>query len=183
MTGCCDEMVVSLQGCLVEGAGAVSMGLVRPAIFSMRAQIDLALAWLFYKDHPVEWKAVVATGEGFLLKGEVLEHLSKYRERFDTRMKLLEKSKQREISDPYRLLSAHIHGQSTLVIPKFKRLKDLIYPDKRCEEAVRLQREVAEYISDIFIAYFGDKWASLPAEVVKDVRTRVPTDKQPILFG
>jgi hypothetical protein len=182
-TGCCDEMLTSLQSCLIEAAGSISMGLVRYAIFSMRAQIDLAVAWLFYKDHPVEWNAVVATGDGFLLKRDVFEHLSTYNERFNIRMNLLEKHKRRTISDPYRVLSAHIHGQSALVIPKFKKLKEMVYPDNRCEEAIQLQREVGEYISDTFISLFGDKWASLPKEAIKDAQARVPSDKHPILFG
>jgi hypothetical protein len=182
-TGCCDEMLNSLQSCLVEAAGAISAGFVRYAILSMRTQIDLTVAWLFYKDHPVEWSAVVATGDGFVLKRDVFEHLSTYKEQFSTRMNLLEKHKHRTTPDPYRLLSAHIHGQSTLVIPKFKRLKDLVYSEARCEEAIRLQREVSEYISDIFVAYFGDKWASLPGEAIKDARTRIPSDKYPVLFG
>lgn len=182
-TGCCDEMLISLQSCLVEAAGAIATGLVRYAIFSMRAQIDLTVAWLFYKDHPVEWNAVVASGEGFMLKGELLKHFSTYNGAFSTRLSLLEKSRRRTILDPYRLLSAHIHGQSSLVIPKFKNLKDLVHPIVRCDEAIRLQGEVTEYISDIFISYFGDKWASLPEEAIKDAQARVPSDKQPILFG
>lgn len=181
-TGSCDEMLTSLQSCLVETAGSISMGLVRSAIFSMRTQVDLAVAWLFYKDHPSEWNAVVSTGEGFFLKREVFEHFSVYNKQIEARLSLLEKYKRRKISDPYRLLSAHIHGQSTLVIPKFKNLSDLVYSDKRCEEAVALQAEVTEYISDVFVAYFGSKWASLPEDVVKDAKDRVPDDKLPILF-
>jgi hypothetical protein len=182
-TGCCDEMLGSMQGCLVETVGSIAMGLVRPAIFSMRSQIDLCVAWLFYKDHPIEWNAVVSSGDGFLLKRDVFEHFSTYKSQFDTRMNLLEKHRCRKIPDPYRLLSAHIHGQSTLVIPKFKSLEDMVYPEGSCNDALLLQKEVAEYISDILLSYFGDKWASLPEEIIKDAQARVPAGKLPVLFS
>ncbi|TWI62454.1 hypothetical protein IQ16_06781 [Bradyrhizobium huanghuaihaiense] len=183
LSGNCDNLVDALQGGAIETAGCIAMGLVRPALFSLRSQIDLAVAWLFYKDHPVEWESVVRTGEGFLLKRDVFEHFSKYRNQFSPRLELLDKHKNRKLSDPYRVLSAHIHGQSSLVVPKFRKLHELIYPASRCDEAVKLQAEVAEYISDIFLAYFGDKWASLPSEVIASVQLRVPADKLPALFS
>lgn len=183
LTGCCDEMLASLQGCAVETAGMVAMGLVRPAIFSLRAQIDSAVGWLFYKDHPMEWTNVVSTGEGFLLKGAVFEHFAVYRKNFLMRMNLLEKHKSRSVTDPYRLLSAHVHGQSSLVLPRFNGLEDLVYESALCEQSILLQQEVAEYISDMFVSYFGDKWASLPEVIVRSVKARVPQERQPELFG
>src|SRR5438552_1438660 len=76
-TGCCDEMLLGLQAAAVEVAGYLALGLVRPAIFAMRGEIDLALAWLFYRGHPVEWQHVLHTGEGFKLKGDIFDFLAK----------------------------------------------------------------------------------------------------------
>jgi hypothetical protein len=77
VTGTCDEMLLGIRPASVEIAGCISLGLVRPAIFAMRGQIDLALAWLFYKDHRVEWNHVLDVGEGFKLKGEIFEFLTR----------------------------------------------------------------------------------------------------------
>ena len=63
-------MLVGLQTAAVEVAGFIAVGFVRPAIFALRGQIDLAAGWLYDKDHPLEWEHVVKTGEGFLQKGE-----------------------------------------------------------------------------------------------------------------
>jgi hypothetical protein len=68
-------------------------------------------------------------------------------------------------------------------MPNFTKLEALIYSEKRCAEALQMQREVSEYISDMFLAYFGDKWASLPGKIVSAAKSRVPADKQPILFS
>jgi hypothetical protein len=54
-------------------------------------------------------------------------------------------------------------------LPRRKPLADIpeTYTPARCTaegplEAIELQFAVSEYIGDIFVAYFGDKWASLP---------------------
>ncbi len=182
-TGCCNEMLVGIHSAAVEAAGTIAIGLVRSAIFALRGQIDLAIAWLFFKDHPIEWDHMLRTGEQFKLRGEVFDFFSTYKPEFPGRLALLQKHKTRTLDDPYRVLSAHIHVQSTLVMPKFTQLEALIYPEKRCAEALQMQREVSEYISDMFLAYFGDKWASLPSKIIAAARSRVPADKQPILFS
>ena len=68
-------------------------------------------------------------------------------------------------------------------MPNFTKLEALIYSEKRCAEALQMQREVSEYISDMFLAYFGDKWASLLGKIVSAAKSRAPADKQPILFS
>ncbi|HZT35970.1 MAG TPA: hypothetical protein VFA15_08615 [Nitrososphaera sp.] len=148
-TGCCNEILSGVRAAAVEATGGIALGLVRLAIFAMRSQIDLAVAWLFFKDHPVEWAHVLRTGEQFKLKKEIFSYLTDYQDRFSERLAMLERHRIRAVADPYRLLSAHIHGQSPLVIPTFSKLDALIYSEKRCAEAIKLQEEVAEYIGDI----------------------------------
>jgi hypothetical protein len=181
-TGCCNEILAGVRAAAVEATGGIALGLVRLAIFAMRSQIDLAVAWLFFKDHPVEWAHVLRTGEQFKLKKEIFSYLTDYQDRFSERLAVLEKCKTRTVTDPYRLLSAHIHGQSLLVMPTFSRLDALVYSEKRCAEAIKLQEEVAEYIGDIFLSCFGSKWASLPPSIVAAVRERLPQEKQPAIF-
>ena len=48
----------------------------------MRAQVDILLAWLYFRDHPVEWKHVELTGEKYHLVSEVLKYLRTYDRRF-----------------------------------------------------------------------------------------------------
>lgn len=182
-TGCCNEILSSVRAAAVEATGGIALGLVRLAIFAMRSQIDLAVAWLFFKDHPVEWSHVLRTGEQFKLKKEIFSYLADYQDRFSERLAILEKHRARTVTDPYRLLSAHIHSQSPLVMPTFAKLDSLIYSEKRCVEAIRLQADVTEYIGDIFLSCFGNKWASLPGSIVASVRGRLPQEKQPAVFS
>jgi hypothetical protein len=183
VTGRGDQILDGVHSAVMEAAGTIALGLVRPAIFAMRGQIDLALSWLFFKDHPVEWDYMVRTGHEFKSKSEFLTFIDTYHTKFSERLTVLKKFKSRTLDDPYGVLSAHIHNQNSFVTPKFQSLKAIVYCHERCLEAIKLQSEVSEYIGDIFLAYFGDKWASLPDKITKSATHRVPAEKQPILFS
>jgi hypothetical protein len=183
LTGYCDQILDGVRATAVEASGCIALGLVRPAIFALRAQIDATVAWLYFKDHPIEWEFLLRTGEGFKSRSEAIDYCSQFVDKFSTRFSILSSHKKRQVDQPYKLLSAHIHGQSTMVIPTFQTLDAMVYPEKQCREAVSLQMEVSEYIGDIFMAYFASKWPSLPEEILKSVKSRLPSDKQAKLFA
>ena len=81
-SGAANELLDGFHGALIESAGCLAIGLVRPALFSMRAQVDILLAWLYFKDHRVEWEYVELTGEKYHLVSEVLKYLKIYDRRF-----------------------------------------------------------------------------------------------------
>jgi hypothetical protein len=183
LTGCCDDVLDGLRATAVEASGCIALGLIRPALFALRAQIDATVAWLYFKDHPLEWDFLLRTGDGFKSRSETIEFFNRYVERFATRFQILAASRTREVEQPYKLLSAHIHGQSVLVIPTFQNLAAMVYSKEHCEQAVKLQTEVAEYINDILLAYFASKWPSLPDNILLAAKSRVPSDKHAALFS
>src|SRR3989442_13118197 len=91
-----------------EAIACLALGLLRPWLASLRSQIDMLLAWLYFKDHPVEWQRVQDTGEGFKLKSDILKYLSETVEKYKTRFGLLRDCTTRTVEDPFRLLSAHM---------------------------------------------------------------------------
>ena len=173
LTGYCDEILDGIRATAVEASGCIALGLIRPAIFALRAQIDATVAWLYFKDPPKEWDYLIRTGEGFKSRGEIIEFLTKFVDKFGARFSILSAHKLRKVDQPYRLLSAHIHGQSTLVIPTFQKLEAMVYPEKQCKEAISLQLEVSEYVNDIFLSCFASKWPSLPDEIINSAKSRI----------
>ena len=157
-----DALLDGVQGAIIEVTGCLTLGLARVALCSLRLQIDLALGWLYFKDHPIEWETLRATGKGFLSKSEIGTYLTQNYPTYKTRYTLLEQAKRRRVSEPYRLLSVHVHGQTDLTTPAVGPLKRLVYDRRQCEECITLQRDVAEYIGDTLLAVFADKWASIP---------------------
>ena len=160
-TGVANSLLDGTQGAIGEAVGCLILGLVRPALSSLRAEIDMILGWLYFKDHEVEWSYLRDSGRGFQTRSQVIDYIGAHWPKFTTRIKLLDQcSKRRE--DPYQLLSAHIHGQTDFTAPKVNPLVDLVASDSLCADCVTLQHDVAEYIGDVLLAMYGDKWASLP---------------------
>lgn len=182
LTGTADCLLDGTHSAIREGAACVSLGLVRPALASLRLQMDLALGWLYFKDHPVEWERVQATGDGFKLKTELLKYLGEVNDRFAPRMALLKQCKTRTQDDPYRLLSAHIHAQSASAVPKVEQPADIVASPALQDEFIRLQFECSEFINDIFWSVYAPRWASLPNQLLDTLTSRFVTPKQKAEF-
>ncbi len=177
-TGVADSLLDAIGSSIREAVGALSLGLVRQALFSLRGQVDLMFAWLYFKDHAIEWNHVNETAEGFKLKGEVLEYLGDHVTGFKRRMGTLREISTRKKPDPYRLLSAHIHAQSDFVLPIVVELKDLVRPEPVCMECTQVAFEVAEFLNDVLLAVYLPSWSSLPTAVQVALNTRFKSDEQ-----
>lgn len=173
LTGTADELFHGTTRAIIEVAGCLSLGLVRPAIFSLRAQIDMSLSWFYFKDHQVEWNRVLCEGEGFKLKKEVCQYLEKHYPDFKKRYTQLEAKKQRQEREPYHLLSAHIHSQSIHTVPRLSSLETMVEGIAMCYQCVTLQSEVSEYISDVLLSCGTYDWCDLPKNITTNVQTRL----------
>ena len=183
-TGAADALLNGVQGAIIETAGCLTLGLVRPALSSLRLQVDMTLSWLYFKDHPVEWGHLRDTGRGFQSKSDVWSYVSEHYPQFKTRFVELERVKSRREADPYRLLSAHIHGQTDFTAPTVGPLSGLVAERRLCDECVELQGEVSEYLSDVLLSAYGDEWASLPSCAREQIERRLnPKQKTKFFKG
>lgn len=178
------ELLEAAKAAVREAAALCAIGAVRPCLFSLRAQIDLVLGWIYFKDHPVEYFLVKRTGDGFVLKKEVLKYLHDHFDGFGKKIAILEKNIARSEVDPYRLLSAHVHAQSLHVIPRIGDLKDIVADRSLVDDCLSLQRDVSEYISDILFSAGVISIDSLPSDITDSVRRRnfTPAQKS-VLFS
>lgn len=181
-TGVADDLLDAAIASVREVAGLLSLGLARPALLSLRGQIDILLAWIYFKDHGVEWAHLNQTAEGFKLKKELLQYLDQHLPKFGARTALLREVKTRTEPDPYRLLSAHIHTQSIFVVPVVADLRDLVRTSSVCSECTQACFEVAEYMNDIFLGIYVSGWASLPAPVQTALLPRFKSPEQRQMF-
>lgn len=171
-TGVANELLEATSSCIRECAAFLSLGMIRPAFFSFRVILDLCLAWLYFKDHPIEWERVNSTGDGFKMKKDVLDYLSGHVDGFSGRHGILKPIAKRKIEDVYRLLSAHIHGQSTPVLPTIDKLSDVVSTKDICFQVLDLAYATSEYINDIFMSVYAKSWHSLPEKVKEHTSER-----------
>ena len=181
-TGTADCLLDGTSSAIREAVACLALGLVRPALSSLRLQIDLTLGWLYFKDHPVEWARVQATGDGFRLKTDLLKYMGESYDRFNARFGILRDCKTRTQDDPYRLLSAHIHGQSQYVLPQVQVPADVVATVQAQSEVVQLQQECAEFINDILWAVYADRWSSVPGDLLSNLEIRFKSPAQRATF-
>lgn len=168
-----NELLDGAASAIRETAACLGLGMIRPALFSLRMQIDLILGWLYFKDHSIEWGVVNDSAKGFMLKSETLEYLAANYKGFSHRMTILKDVMHRTTEDPYRLLSGHVHAQSVFVIPSADVLADVIQTEAVCIQCVDVAREVSEYMSDVLVSVYASTWEALPAAVTQNVMERL----------
>ncbi len=176
-SGTADELLNGFHAALLETAGCLAIGLVRPAVFSMRSQVDILFSWLYYRDHRIEWQHVELTGEKFHLVSEVIKYLRTYDRRFSERIGLLRRERTHGEEDPYRLLSAHVHSQNSATLPPLVGIDKLVQTKDRCLECVELQEELNEYLSDVLASCFVTQWTDLPESVRQSITSRLGAKK------
>ena len=182
LTGTADELIQAVGSSVREAAGSLSLGLLRQTLFSLRGQIDLLLAWLYFKDHAVEWEHANLTADGFKMKREILLYIEAHTPKFGAKFGILKNIALRAEVDPYRLLSAHIHAQSGPVLPAIVNLKDMVKTVAQCEECTEAAFAVSEYLSDILLAIHLPNWHSLPTAIQVAAKARFKTVDQANAF-
>lgn len=175
--GDCDVLLSAFRSVIAEACACSVMGLARPALCLLRSQVDVALAWLYYREHPREWRNVNVSEGGYKLKKDILLTFEAIEPAFKRRFGILKQIKHRDVEDPYRLLSAHIHLQSEAVLPTMTSLADIVQP-QLSEQVVGLQSEISEYVSDIFFAMYAGDWVALPGDLTAVLRSRMITAAQ-----
>ena len=168
-----DRLLNAAQATIIEVAGSISLGLVRPAIFSIRSQLELLLAWVYFNDHPVEWNNFEKTGRDFPMRAVIVKYLHANGDRFSDRLKILNKVRARKEEDPYGLLSIYVHSISAAAGPLVGQLSTIVQNDDRCRECVTLQKEVAEYLTDILAAWYADRWLDFPPAIKAHLQKRL----------
>lgn len=175
-------LLTGTQAAVVEVVACVSLGLLRPALFSLRAQLEMTLAWIYFKDHPREWNHAQRHAGEAKLRGELIKYFGVYYPRFKERFKLLSDNRKRMNEEPYNTLSAHVHSVSAATAPGNVRLEAVVADPARFAECAQLQGDVAEYLNDIFLSCWPDKWPDLPDTIRDPLKLRLSNAQQKALL-
>ncbi|UWR33524.1 hypothetical protein K3759_00050 [Sulfitobacter sp. W027] len=174
----CDLLLKGAYGTAVEAVSLLAIGLVRPAILSLRAHYELSLQFLYYKDHPVEWRGVTDFRNQPNLPGVNKKYLKDFYPEFEKRFKTLVAHRNRRNEDCYAVLSGVAHGTAIHSITSATAPEELVEDITTVRAAVNVFQDAAEHISDINLSCFQGNWISLP-EAIKDDLTKRFKDKQP----
>jgi AAA domain len=76
--------------------------------------------------------------------------------------------------DPYGLPSTHVHGTAITAAPAVGEMATLAQREATCNDCVKLQRDIAEYLTDVFAAWYADRWHDFPDEIKAQLTVRLP---------
>lgn len=179
---CAEELLSGAYAAIIESAGYISLGLGRAAIMAIRAQIDLTLSFTFFGEHPREWERVQDVGEGFRLRSDLYKYHTEVDKQFKQRIGLLDQMSKPTVEGIYRILSAHIHGQSAFTIPKIGDLEELVMPNAFIESLIEAQAQSAQAVSNYLTALYADDWPSIPSTVTKRIQNTLTDAQRQVFF-
>lgn len=171
------------RSAIVEASACNSVGFSRSAMGALRSEYEFFLAWTYYFEHRVECGNLFRGEADFMLPGATKKYLRDAYRNFERNFGVLQKVKKRKVDDPYRLLSAHVHGTSLAALPSYVDISAIVSPMAECEEIVSIQNDVSEYVSDVLVSIHAPNWPDLPAELRKSVQSRVGAKQLSILCG
>lgn len=159
-------------GAAVESLSLTAFGLARPATLALRSHYELSLQYLFYREHPREWKTVSSfMGQG-VLPSAVKKYLKENYIQYEDRMAKLEKKKTRALSDIYGTLSGVAHGYAINSISKAESPTQLVGSPEVVKSMISMCHDTSEVLSDTFLSAFDSNWMSVPQYVRDSVASR-----------
>lgn len=166
---------ILLKGCYgaaVEAVALIAFALVRPAMASLRSHYEMNLQYLYYKDHPVEWRNVREFRSQPHLPGTVNRYMRSCFPKFEMRFKTLSQRRERSIEDSYQVLSGIAHGGAIESISSATKPEDLLESEAVVCRSISIFRDVGEHLSDIYVSGFEYNWLSLPDIIKKQLEQR-----------
>ena len=168
----CEVLLKGCYGSAVEAVSLVSFGLVRPAVLSLRSYFELSLQYLYYKDHPVEWRSVLGYRAQPVLPGNVKKYLRENYEKFERRFTKLSRVKTRKQQDCYQVLSGVAHGAAVNAMSSAVRPVELVETEQVVSQSVSIFHEVGEHAFDVYVSSFEGNWLSLSEETRDELKVR-----------
>lgn len=159
-------------GSAVESVSLTALGLVRPAMLSLRSHYELCLQYLYFQDHPREMRSLLDYRWQGPLPAAVKKYLKEHSSSFEPRFSSLSKVRRRTMEEVYGMLSGVAHGNALNSVSIALQPDDLIESAESVTQSIGIFEGVGEIISDHFLSDFSSNWMSVPSVVQADVADR-----------
>ena len=131
------------------GAALITLGLYKPAAANMRAVLESAMYYTYFRTHPTELETLIRSPKYFLDKSTVVKFHNAHTVSFGDKEKSIKLSERLE--QWYSSTSAIIHGQIPGKWVKAASLKDVAFDKAICEDAVTAFEAAAELVHGLFL--------------------------------
>ncbi|MES2175350.1 MAG: hypothetical protein V4523_15575 [Pseudomonadota bacterium] len=155
----------------LESATAWAIGSNRGAAASLRAAVENAFAWLYYKDHPMELKAVKERRADMLLPKAVQSYLKSVDGGYEISYEMLKKTKSRSNEYFYTDLSQYVHAHPNFLLNS--NIENQVVSSPRDPSFLNICNSTSEFIADNYLASYRASWGNFPNAVQESVTTRL----------
>jgi hypothetical protein len=157
---------------LLETGTAWAIGSNRGAASSLRAYIESSFAWLYYKDHPVELKAVLVRQMDMLLPKAIQSYLGNVDHGFERSYSNLVKRKRRTNEYFYTDVSQFVHAHPSITLGSVD-VESAAVSVPRDDSFLVLSQMADEFISDNYLAMYRASWGDVPTSVQSNAQSRM----------
>ena len=177
------DLLRGAQAAALEVISYTFLGLGRAAITAIRLQIDMILGYSYFKDHPIEWEKVKQSGDGFMLFSAIQAYHREIDRNLGQRLTSIEQRSPYTLNKLYRILSAHVHGQSPFTLPNLGPLESTVLSVGLMETTVEMQKQTTDALTCYLVAVYAKQWPQLPKQFVTHVSRLLTPRQRPIFFA
>ena len=102
---------------------------------------------------------------------------------FATRLPMIERRCPRTLRQVYRILSAHVHGQSPYTLPNAGPLQSTVLGSELMKSIVEMQIQSVDALSNYLVAVYANQWPQLPQQFVSRVSQALTPKQRPLFFS
>jgi hypothetical protein len=167
-------LIVGAKVALLETGTAWAVGSNRGAASSLRAYIENAFAWLYYKDHPVEFRAVLDRNIDMHLPKAVQNYIKTMDKGWEKAYSFLNKKSKRSNEYFYTDVSQFVHAHPAFASYVLS-IEEIAVSVPRDSSFITLSGMVDEFISDNYLSFYRASWGDVPSSVQTNASSRLGT--------
>lgn len=157
---------------LLEAGAAWAIGSNRGAASSLRAYIENAFAWLYYKDHPVEFRAVAERKIDLMLPKAIQSYIKTIDDGFEKAYSMLSPKQTRDSEYFYTAVSQFVHAHPSFT-ERHLNIEETAVSVPRDAGFLKISSMADEFISDNYLTFYRTSWGDVPKSVQENASSRL----------
>lgn len=166
------RLIVGAKISLIEAGASWAAGLNRGAASSLRVYVENTIAWLYYKDHEVEYNSVRNGIADLFLPKAVQSYLKSNDLGFEKAYAILSKYSKRDKEYYYSSISDFVHAHPAFTASASD-IFDAAVSSPRQDAFLGIANMADEFISDSYLAHYRGSWSDVPKAVSENTTTRL----------
>ena len=151
---------------LLESGVSWGLGSNRGAAASLRTYMENSIAWLYYKDHAVEYRVMAAREDDLLLPKATKSYLQRIDRGYERAYAVISATAKRPSEYFYGEVSQFVHAHPTFA-SLGNDMATITISQPRDKSFLKISAGADEFISDIYSTHYRHNWESV-AQPVRD---------------